>query len=99
LHTDPAFAAMGGFDTPILHGLCSYGFTARAILSSLCDNDPARFRHIEGRFASPVIPGDALTVRMWSTQSGESMFTTSAAPAGGGDERIVIDQGLVRHGK
>ena len=62
LHTDPAFAAMGGFDTPILHGLCSYGFTARALLSALCDNDPARFQHIEGRFASPVIPGDALTV-------------------------------------
>jgi acyl dehydratase len=98
LHTDPAFAAMGGFDTPILHGLCSYGFTARALLSALCDNDPARFQHIEGRFASPVIPGDALTVRMWSTESGEAMFTTSAAPAGGGDERVVIDQGLVRHG-
>jgi acyl dehydratase len=98
LHTDPAFAAMGGFDTPILHGLCSYGFTARALLSALCDNDPARFQHIEGRFASPVIPGDALRVRMWSTESGEAMFTTSARPAGGGDERVVIDQGLVRHG-
>jgi len=98
LHTDPAFAAMGGFDTPILHGLCSYGFTARALLSALCDNDPVRFQHIEGRFASPVIPGDALRVRMWSTGSGEAMFTTSAVPAGGGDERVVIDQGLVRHG-
>jgi acyl dehydratase len=98
LHTDPVFAAMGGFDTPILHGLCSFGFTARALLSALCDNDPTRFQHIEGRFASPVIPGEALTVRMWSTESGEAMFNTSAASAGGGDERIVIDQGLVRHG-
>ncbi|WP_394944386.1 MaoC/PaaZ C-terminal domain-containing protein [uncultured Ilumatobacter sp.] len=99
LHTDPAFAALGGFETPILHGLCSYGFTARALLHSLCGNDPALFHHIEGRFASPVIPGDALTVRMWSTENGEAMFTTSARPAGGGAERVVIDQGLVRHGR
>ena len=57
LHTDPSFAALGGFDRPILHGLCSYGFTGRALLHSLCGSDPARFHHIEGRFAAPVLPG------------------------------------------
>ena len=97
LHTDPAFAAMGGFDTPILHGLCSYGFTGRALLHAVCGSDPANFRHIEGRFASPVIPGDALTIRTWSIGDGQSLFTTSATPAAGGEERIVIDQGLLRH--
>ena len=94
LHTDPSFAAMGGFDTPILHGLCSYGFTGRALLHALCGSDPARFHHIEGRFASPVFPGEALTVDMWSTADGEAVFTTSA---GDGDSaRVVIDQGLLR---
>ncbi|WP_394936571.1 MaoC/PaaZ C-terminal domain-containing protein [uncultured Ilumatobacter sp.] len=97
LHTDPAFAAMGGFDTPILHGLCSYGFTGRALLHAVCGSDPANFRHIEGRFASPVIPGDALTIRTWSIGDGKSLFTTSATPTAGGEERIVIDQGLLRH--
>jgi acyl dehydratase len=97
LHTDPAFAAMGGFDTPILHGLCTYGFTGRALLHAVCGSDPANFHHIEGRFASPVIPGDSLTIRTWSIADGESVFTTSATPATGGDERIVIDQGLLRH--
>ena len=63
LHTDPSFAAIGGFDRPILHGLCSYGFTGRALLHTLCGSDPARFHHIEARFASPVLPGEALTVR------------------------------------
>lgn len=95
LHTDPAFAAMGGFDTPILHGLCSYGFTGRALLHALCDSDPSRFAHIEGRFASPVFPGEALTVRMWNVGAGASVFTTAA---GAGDtERVVIDQGLLLH--
>ncbi|MFN3258382.1 MAG: MaoC/PaaZ C-terminal domain-containing protein [Ilumatobacter sp.] len=98
LHTDPAFAAMGGFDTPILHGLCTYGFTGRALLHTLCDSDPARFDHVEGRFASPVFPGEALTIRMWAgEQAGETIFTTSAHDGAGGDERIVIDQGLLRH--
>jgi acyl dehydratase len=92
LHSDPAFAAMGGFDRPILHGLCSYGFTGRALLHSLCDGDPAKFHHVEARFASPVLPGDALTVRMWTTGDGESVFTTSVG------DRPVIDQGLVKFG-
>jgi acyl dehydratase len=91
LHTDPSFAAIGGFDRPILHGLCSYGFTGRALLGALCNNDVTKFHHIEGRFSSPVMPGDALTVRMWTITSGETVFTTSVG------DRVVIDQGLVRH--
>ena len=91
LHTDPSFAALGGFDRPILHGLCTYGFTGRALLSALCGDDVTKFRHIEGRFSSPVLPGDALTVRIWKTDAGEAVFTTSVG------ERVVIDQGLVRH--
>ena len=90
LHTDPSFAAIGGFDRPILHGLCTYGFSGRALLAELCDNDVARFHHIEGRFSSPVMPGDALTVRIWRTGAGEAVFTTSVG------DRTVIDQGLVR---
>jgi len=90
LHTDPSFAALGGFDRPILHGLCTYGFTGRALLGAVADNDVTRFHHIEGRFSSPVLPGDALTVRAWRTGAGEAVFTTSVG------DRVVIDQGLVR---
>ncbi len=43
LHTDPAFAARGGFDRPILHGMCTYGFTGRALLQTVCGGDPARW--------------------------------------------------------
>jgi acyl dehydratase len=91
LHSDPSFAAMGGFDRPILHGLCTYGFTGRALLHTFAGSDPARFHHIEGRFSSPVIPGDELTISMWQTGDGEAVFTTSRT-----DGTVVIDQGLIR---
>jgi acyl dehydratase len=90
LHSDPAFAAMGGFDRPILHGLCTYGFTGRALLFTLCDGDPARFTSMEARFSSPVFPGDDLTVRMWDTGDGEAIFQT--VRTGG---TVVIDNGRV----
>ena len=65
LHSDPAFAAMAGFDTPILHGLCTFGVTGRALLHTLCDSDPARFGSMGGRFKAPVLPGQRLDVCMW----------------------------------
>jgi acyl dehydratase len=90
LHSDPSFAAMGGFDRPILHGLCTYGFTGRALVHAVAGGESANFKHIEGRFASPVIPGEALTIRVWVTGDAEAVFNTSAG------DRVVIDQGLVR---
>jgi len=91
LHSDPSFAKLGGFDAPILHGLCTYGFTGRALLNSLCDGDASRFEHVEGRFASPVLPGEELTIKIWKTGDGQAVFTTSVG------DRVVLDQGLCRY--
>ena len=88
LHSDPAFAARGGFDKPILHGLCTYGFTGRALLHSLCGGDPSRFRSMNARFSKPVIPGDTLTVSMWA-DSGKALFRTTNQ-----NDDVVIDQGV-----
>jgi acyl dehydratase len=90
LHSDPKFAAMAGFPRPILHGLCTYGFTGRALLHTLCGGDPARFRSMSGRFSSPVLPGEALTIRMWRQGGGEALFQTA-----GPDGRVVLDAGSV----
>jgi acyl dehydratase len=90
LHSDPAFAAMGGFPKPILHGLCTYGFTGRGLLHSVCGSDPSRFRSMEGRFSSPVFPGETLTVKAWDTGDGEAVFQTC-----GDDGRVVLDAGRV----
>lgn len=85
LHSDPWFAALAGFDRPILHGLCTYGFTGRALLHTMCDSDPAKFRSMEGRFASPVFPGEELTIEMWNEGAGECIFQTR-----GEDGRVVL---------
>jgi acyl dehydratase len=87
LHSDPAFAKMGGFDRPILHGLCTYGFTGRALLHTLCGSDPTRFKAMDGRFSKPVMPGDALTIQLW-VDGKSALFVTRNQ---NGD--IVLDQG------
>jgi acyl dehydratase len=92
LHSDPSFAKLGGFDRPILHGLCTYGFTGRALLHSLCGSDPSRFRSMDGRFSRPVYPGDSLTVKMWMTDTdGEAIYRTETQRG-----EVVIDSGLCR---
>lgn len=87
LHTDPAFANLGGFDRPILHGLCSWGFTGRALLHTLCGSDPTRFKAMHSRFSKPVLPGDTLTVKLW-VDGTKALFRTENQR---GD--TVIDQG------
>lgn len=88
LHSDPKFAALAGFPKPILHGLCSYGFTGRALLHTVCGSDPDRFISMSARFSKPVMPGDELTISVWETGAGESFFQTRTA-----DGSVVIDGG------
>ena len=90
LHVDPKFAARGGFDRPILHGLCTYGVTGRALLHTLCGSDPARFGSMYGRFSKPVWPGDTLTVSIWETDGGALFQTTRP------DGAVVIDRGRIQ---
>ena len=65
LHLDPAVAAKAGFERPILHGLCSFGCAAHALLAVLCNYDADRFGSMDGRFTAHVFPGETLRTEIW----------------------------------
>jgi acyl dehydratase len=92
LHSDPEFAKRAGFPRPILHGLCTFGFTGRALLHTLCDSDDSRFTGMEARFARPVFPGQALTVKIWRTEPGRATYLTE-----NDDGEVVISEGAVTY--
>ncbi|PAY08534.1 3-alpha,7-alpha,12-alpha-trihydroxy-5-beta-cholest-24-enoyl-CoA hydratase [Bradyrhizobium sp. UFLA03-84] len=65
LHSDPEFARRGGFPRPILHGMCTYGLTCRAVLATYAGYDPSAFRRHRARFSAPVFPGETITINLW----------------------------------
>lgn len=78
LHVDPQMAAVGQFDRPILHGLCTFGFAVRAVLKRFCDDDPARFHSVGVRFSKHVFPGETLVTEMWQTAADTVVFQTKS---------------------
>ena len=89
LHIDPEFAKLGGLDRPILHGLCTYGHAGRAILHSVCNGDPSRFKSFAARFMSVVFPGEILITEGWKSTPGTYIIQVKTA-----DERLVLGKAI-----
>jgi acyl dehydratase len=87
LHSDPWQASRAGFDRPILHGMCTYGFTGRALLHALCGSDPAAFGSMSARFAATVQPGQELSAHIWD----DGDVCRFVAKVG---ETVVLDRGV-----
>jgi acyl dehydratase len=78
LHSDPEFAAAAGFPRPILHGLCTFGMTCKAIVDACLDSDVSRVGSYGARFAGVVFPGEMLLARIWKEDS--RLVATVTAP-------------------
>jgi len=98
LHSDPWFAReMAGFDRPILHGLCTYGFAGRALLAELGGGDAGKLTAVAARFSAPVFPGETLTTSIWRIEAGRAVYRTEAAAPDGSGARIVLDDGVAEY--
>jgi acyl dehydratase len=86
LHLDPRVAEKAGFERPILHGLCTFGFAAHALLAVMCAYDAARFGSMDARFTAFVYPGETLRTEIWNDGS----FRTRVVER----DKIAIGNGL-----
>lgn len=75
LHADPGFAAFAGFDRPILHGLCTYGIVAKAVVDHALEGEPRRLGGYRARFSGHVFPGETLITRIWDR--GDDLVVTA----------------------
>ena len=79
LHSDPDFAAAAGFPRPILHGLCTYGMTCKALVDTVLEADTTRVASYGARFAGVVFPGETLRASVWN--EGERYTGVVTVPA------------------
>jgi len=81
LHIDPNMAALGGFEKPILHGLCTYGISVRSVYEKFCGGDPNKIKSMSARFTSHVFPGETLIVESYK-EGNQILFETKTKERG-----------------
>ena len=65
---------MAGFDTPIIHGLCSYGIACKAIVDNALGGDPTRVARYQARFRGVAFPGETYLTSWW--KEGDEILLT-----------------------
>lgn len=93
LHADPEFAKLCGFERPIMHGLCTHGFSCRALIASLMPGHPENMKRLNCRFSKPLYPGVPIKTLIWKINDGTALWRTVNAQSG----EIIIDNGLCEY--
>ena len=89
---DPEFARAAGYEKPFMHGLCTYGFVGRAILHTLCDSKPERFKGMTGRFADRVEFKDEIVIKIWDESDGKAIVQAEDQ-----EGRVVLSQAAAEY--
>ncbi|WP_317931120.1 MaoC family dehydratase [Halioxenophilus sp. WMMB6] len=89
LHASPRAAQQVGFERPLLHGLCSYGYAARALVNHFGDGNGDRLQQFSLRFSAPVYPGETLRLHCWHSANG-IQFNAEVVERG----CLVLNQGF-----
>ncbi|KAL3139739.1 hypothetical protein ABBQ38_004044 [Trebouxia sp. C0009 RCD-2024] len=76
LHIDSDFSSEGGFDAPILHGLCTFGISTKHVMKQYAHGEPSRIKSIKAQFAMYVFPGETLRTEMWQLSPHKVVFQT-----------------------
>jgi acyl dehydratase len=74
VHADPEFARQSGFERPIMHGLCTYGYACRIAIKHLFSREPERLRRFNACFMKPLYPGVPIGVQIWKTEEHKALF-------------------------
>jgi 3-hydroxyacyl-CoA dehydrogenase/3a,7a,12a-trihydroxy-5b-cholest-24-enoyl-CoA hydratase len=92
LHADPDMAQAFGFERPILHGLCTFGYAGRRVLERYApEGNPDFFKSIKVRFADNVYPGDTLITEMWKESDQRIAFQCKVRER----DRVVISNAVI----
>ena len=91
LHADPAFAKKCGFERPIVHGLCSFGYACRLLIDCLFPHEPERLLSFEAQFRSIAYPGDAFSMEIWHTGEKQADFHMLSQTSG----KPILDCGRI----
>ena len=94
LHADPEFARMVGFEKPIMHGLCTFGYACRALIASFAPGEPEKVRRLACRFSKTLYPGEPIKTLIWKTEEGRALWRVLNAKNG----ELVIDNGIFEYG-
>lgn len=90
LHIDPQVAEQAGQARPILHGLCTFGHAANALLRHRAGLDGRRVKRLSARYAGIFFPGETLRTEIFDIGAGQHAFRCTAVER----SKLVINNGF-----
>lgn len=92
LHIDSQMSSLGGFKTPILHGMCFYGIVAKALYEKLTNNNVLNLSYFNARFTSHVYPGETLIIFIYKSLNNKYFVKVTTKER---DKQVLIGEASI----